>query len=45
VQDPRSLLRDYYAINGLPITLLFDKEGKPLYHGNQGIESKESLDP
>lgn len=28
VQDPRSLLRDYYAINGLPITLLFDKEGK-----------------
>ncbi len=28
VQDPRSLLRDYYAINGLPITLFFDKEGK-----------------
>ncbi len=28
VQDPRSLLRDYYAINGLPITLLFDKKGK-----------------
>jgi hypothetical protein len=28
VQDPRSLLRDYYSINGLPITLLFDKEGK-----------------
>jgi len=28
VQDPRSLLRDYYSINGLPITLLLDKEGK-----------------
>ena len=28
VQDPRSLLREYYAINGLPITLLLDKNGK-----------------
>ena len=28
VQDPRSLLRDYYSINGLPITLLLDEEGK-----------------
>ena len=28
VQDPRSLLRDYYSINGLPITLLLDKDGK-----------------
>lgn len=28
VQDPRSLLREYYAINGLPITLLLDKDGK-----------------
>jgi len=28
VQDPRSLLRDYYSINGLPITLLLDKNGK-----------------
>jgi cytochrome c biogenesis protein CcmG/thiol:disulfide interchange protein DsbE len=28
VQDPRSLLRDYYSISGLPITLLLDKEGK-----------------
>jgi hypothetical protein len=28
VQDPRSLLRDYYSINGLPLTLLLDKEGK-----------------
>jgi thiol-disulfide isomerase/thioredoxin len=25
---PSSLLRDYYSINGLPITLLLDKEGK-----------------
>ncbi|MFM1986168.1 MAG: hypothetical protein RIS18_385 [Actinomycetota bacterium] len=28
VQDPRSLLREFYAINGLPITLLLDKDGK-----------------
>lgn len=28
VQDPRSLLRDYYSINGLPITLLLNKDGK-----------------
>jgi thiol-disulfide isomerase/thioredoxin len=28
VQDPRSLLREYYSINGLPITLLLDKDGK-----------------
>jgi thiol-disulfide isomerase/thioredoxin len=28
VQDPRSLLREFYAINGLPVTLLVDKEGK-----------------
>jgi thiol-disulfide isomerase/thioredoxin len=28
VQDPRSLLRDFYTINGLPITLLLDKDGK-----------------
>ena len=28
VQDPRSLLRDYYQITGLPITLLIDKDGK-----------------
>ncbi len=28
VQDPRSLLREFYAINGLPVTLLIDKEGK-----------------
>jgi thiol-disulfide isomerase/thioredoxin len=28
VQDPRSLLREYYAIIGLPITLLIDKNGK-----------------
>jgi thiol-disulfide isomerase/thioredoxin len=28
VQDPRSLLREVYAINGLPVTLLVDKEGK-----------------
>lgn len=27
VQDPRSLLREYYAISGLPITLLVDKNG------------------
>jgi hypothetical protein len=24
---------------------IFDKEGNPLYYGNQGIESKESLEP
>jgi len=28
VQDPRSLLRDFYGITGLPITLLVDKNGK-----------------
>lgn len=28
VQDPRSLLREFYGITGLPITLLVDKNGK-----------------
>ena len=28
VQDPRSLLREFYAINGLPVTLLINKDGK-----------------
>jgi thiol-disulfide isomerase/thioredoxin len=28
VQDPRSLLREFYAINGLPVTLLINKDGE-----------------
>ena len=28
VQDPRSFLREFYAINGLPVTLLINKDGK-----------------
>ena len=28
VQDPRSFLREFYAINGLPVTLLINKDGE-----------------
>ncbi len=28
VQDSRSLLREFYAINGLPVTLLINKDGE-----------------